>query len=1071
MSQAKEDNKKKKRTLAGWLSWLLKLMLKISAGIMIFIIIFSLSLYILFQFEGFRGWVSGHISSIVSNQLEAKLEFEDIHISLFKGLGLDNVRMITAGDTLAQMNNLYITFQIKPFFSDHILITNLTLDKPIVKLLKSKDGSWNLDHIVKPTEEDTTTTEAQNLTIELRNLELRDAVFIMYDSTSSEVKDPSLIDFSNLYLDRLNIELSAKMETLDPDIIVELKNISFIEKRTFFNLKSFNCSIAANPEFVRIDDLNVETDKSKFSIDAGLDSVNIFSGEGLDEALLSLELDAERINIQDVYHFADIDYQLSKETEIEIELSGILSEINIDRLDLKTGNTWLNLSGTLYSLTQPDDLAYDITISDSRVYYKDLINNIPRSARDAIQDFNFADIRSLKAKGNTSKVEAGINITNKFGNIKGKAGIDFKNELIYHANIHTEKLNIGGFIGDDDLKGNINAHIIVDASGSSLEDLKGKIKISATNSSFSDYSLTQLEAKLIATGESKFVLDTLYLGLIKTEHGSFENLFSETKPFISSSGSIDLSNDLAEYDLNIQLKNINAKNLFNNKDLPGFFSGRIEAEGKGFDLDELEAHLHIQIEETMFDDRSLMPFDIDITFRRDSGDYKELLANSELFSIFLSGEFSYSNFFTQLSMQGTYLEQFLTNKINSFYQSNTQEDSLSTVEKIASFEPITLSLEAKLYDLSPLSPFLDDIDLYANASFDIDLDVNENKSELLVNNINISSLQIRNPGTDIIIKPTQISGALFMSIEDSLPKIEDLSLNLVSDFGVAINDLMIGNPSAKILFKDSTAQFHISSTINDLIGFSTNGDLTFLPDKFLTTLDVLEINYPDKAKWKNTEPVTADITYNEYNLRNLVLQRDTAETIKAFGNFSNDSLIDMAIIVENFPFYDINKFMPDDPQELINEVSSGLDSLDLRIKGSLAEPDISLFFKTDDIVIREKNIGYMLSEFKHDNKNISGFLSVLKMQYAKTKTLFEVNVNSLPFDLYLSGDSDRKHSEIPIDVKVKAESLPVVLMEAFASGVSDLNGFIDINAKLTGQNYDELELVVNLVTAVGTIAI
>ena len=1057
MVSENKDNKKRNK-ITNILSRIVKIILKLIMYLFLFIIIFSVSIYVLFQFDGFRNWASSQISAIVSDQLIADIEFEDIHINLFKGIGLDKVSMITAGDTLAKMDNLYLAFQIRPFLDNHILVTNLILENPKVKLLRSKDSTWNIDHIIKPSEPDTSETEPTNMLIDLRNIELVNAEFIMYDSTSAIIEDTTLIDFSNLHLKRLNVKLAAKMETLGPRFDVNIDNISFIEKRTFFNLKHFSASLSADTTAVNINKLSVKTDKSEFSIAANLDSVNILSGENLDKALINLKFEGSKINIHDIYHFADIDYDLSENTIVEMKCSGKLSEIIIEELKLTTGKTNLNLNGKIHNLTDFDNFLYDIEIKDSRIYYTDMIHNIPKEASKSINNFGYADVIYLKAKGSDSFVESSINIINKYGKIKGNAGINFKDELIYHADIQTENLNPGGFLGNPDINGNINAAIKANGSGSELNNLRGSFEINAINSSFNNYSFTNLNASTKATGNAEFILDTLYLEFERKEHDSFEDLFSDLKPYISSKGSISLSDDIPSYDIYLQFKNINPKEVLDNDKLPELLSGTIRANGRGFDLDELESEIHTKIDETVFYDRSLMPFDIDIVFRKDSGDYKELLAESELFSIFINGEFSYKTFFSQLSMQGVYLEQFVRNKINSFYQYNIEQDSIEILDKIASFDPISLSLEAKLYDLSPLSPFLGDMEIYANASFDLDLNVKEDRSSFLINGVNISTLQIKNPDNDIIINPTDLSGSLFMSIEDSLPKIDGLKLILKSKFGININDLKIFEPNAKITFQDSTAHFNISSNINDLLGLRTNGQLKFLPDKFQADLDTLQISYLDIASWKNIEPVLADITYNEYILHNLILQRDSAETIEAYGSLSNDSLLDVALIAEDFPFSDINKFLDDKQQEIINEISSGLDSLDIRIIGSLSDPDINLFIKTDDIIIRKNNVGYLKSEFRHKNKKIEGYLSVLKQQYAKTKTLFGVNVNSLPIDLYLSGEGERLHSQHSIDVKVAAERFPIVLLEPFVAGVKELNGFIDLNADLYGPKYDSMDL-------------
>ena len=1053
-----KKDKKQKKGAAGWLSWLAKLLFKVFAGILLFIIFISLSTYILFQFEGFRGWVSSQISSIASDQLEAKLEFEDIGINITEGIGLEKVSLITQGDTLAKIDDLYLTFQIRPFFDDHIMITNLVLEKPKVKFLRNKDSSWNYTHIAKPSqEEDTTTTKPSNWTIEIKNFELRDASFIMYDSTASSFKDSNYIDFGNLFLDRLNLQLSAKMETQMPEINVNIENLSFIEKRTFFNLRSFALDAQIDSNHAEINRLSVKTDKSEFALHAALDSINLFSGEDISEAIINLRLDGKMININDIYHFASIDHPLSEKSELELEIDGKVSEMNISKLDLKTGKTWLNLSGKLYNLNDPSNFLYDMSIKESGLYYDDLIKNLPKGTQNSVKDFGFAELRKIKVKGNDKFVESKLNIANKFGSISGSARLEFAGMMNFDADITTNNFNPGELMNDPALSGNINANIKAKGSGKDIDDLTGNFQLTAENSSFNEYNIKSLETKVRAEGKALFLLDTLYLELVKEKHGSFEDLFGDIKPYIASSGKIDLSKERPEYDLSMMIRNINTDDLFDNESLPQLFSSTIDINGKGFALDELEAEIHTSIQEAMFRDRGLMPIDIEIALRRDTGDYKELLVESELLSVFLNGDFSYNNFISLISMQGVYLEKFVENKINSFYQFS-EADTLKTATKIDGFEPVNLSLEMKLYDLSPISPFLGDMEIYANASFDLDLNVEEKKSSFLINSINISSLQIKQPASSIIIRPANITGALFMTVEDSLPKLDRMSLNVSSDFNISLNDLTISEPYANVVYEDSTASFKVSSVLNDNIGFKTNGALVFKPDRFFTKMDTLVLAWKDIAKWRNIKPVLADINHNEYKLNQLTLQRDTAEVIDVSGSLKNDSLIKIDLIATDFPFSSVNEFFPDNKQEILADVTAELDTLDLHVKGSFSNPNIELKIRTNDIVIRKNSVGRFVSDFSHKNGIVTGFAGIRKSQYGRIKKLFEIDVRSLPLDLSLSNENEMLHSRYPIDVSAFADRFPVVLMEPFAAGVNDLKGIIDFNADISGRSYEEMEI-------------
>ena len=210
----KEDEEKSKKRGIFFFFW------RFFRGLVVWtflsVLLLSISVVILSQTESFRRWAAPHIQNLVNDQLVGRIEFSDFEINIFKGLVFHDVRVLAAGDTVLATQKITLGYDLERLFTNEIYVTNLTIETPRIKILRSMDSVWNVSKIAKPS---TDTTPANPFTwkIHAYNITLQGGTITLYDSTSSVRSEPGALDFSHLHLWNVNLGLSADASIANKD--------------------------------------------------------------------------------------------------------------------------------------------------------------------------------------------------------------------------------------------------------------------------------------------------------------------------------------------------------------------------------------------------------------------------------------------------------------------------------------------------------------------------------------------------------------------------------------------------------------------------------------------------------------------------------------------------------------------------------------------------------------------------------------------------------------------------------------------------------------------------------------
>ncbi len=149
----------------------------------------------------FKGELIDKTKTAINEQVNAKVEFDDLNISLFKSfpkvqIELENLSIIGKdqfqGDTLLAIGTVATDISLSDLFklkSEGLQVSSLAVNEAQINLLSTNDGfsNWDITLPVEKEETETETEEASNFSVALDNIDINKLNFNFIDEASTTV--------------------------------------------------------------------------------------------------------------------------------------------------------------------------------------------------------------------------------------------------------------------------------------------------------------------------------------------------------------------------------------------------------------------------------------------------------------------------------------------------------------------------------------------------------------------------------------------------------------------------------------------------------------------------------------------------------------------------------------------------------------------------------------------------------------------------------------------------------------------------------------------------------------------
>ncbi len=1002
----------------------------------IFILFFiglSILLLLLFGFtqtKTFRNLLKEQVILAVNDALYGKLSIGSIEGSILTSVKLNDVSLTLYGDTLASISKLNLRFNPIQLLFDRIDVKTFEIYNPRIFLRQDSLNVWNIEKLVKPTEEDTTTSQFP-FSIQVNNLLISNLYFERksFENRNNNEKLDSF-NFDDFIVNDFNFNANTFINISDNEYFLELKEFNFNSNLNYFNLNGFKGIVGITDKKIVVNGFNIQTDSSNVKFDIKVDNFNLFAENfeaSLNEADFTINLDANYFDFKDVKTFIPEFDLLFGKIELNLGISGKINDLDCNKLNFNYLNTKIVANGNIKNLLDINRIYVDFNVTNSNISESDITKLLPKFNIPNYDNLNFQKL-DIKYVGSTEKVAIQLksNINNGF--LELKTDFDFTSpKPLYQIQFKTNNLDIEPFAKINtalNLSGNVQG------SGISLEELSASLMVKGHETNYiNGFKVDTLD--LFVAGNEKKINANLsgYLNNAKLLFNGDLNFTEKENP------SYNFGLDINDFNIAKFIKDSTQTNNSN-------INLKLNVSGKSFDLDSLIGKINLHLDESEFKDKMLMPADFTLSVdRTDSIRNVSLLSDVADFSF--KGNYSLKHAVNILGYQAETIVNLIQDKIDeinpigktSLNKRITEKDTIPDfiknklkvdfIFKFNDFELISNLIGAEKLDILGSGRgtiYNDSSNFSITTNLDLDYFVNYIKGEIIY--ISGTNVNIKFNRDNQVLLFDNLFGSVYLNNKRIYAGSE------------------IKNFTADMIFNQSKLIFNTNAAINGIINADLSGKLLMNKEVQNIVIEDVSFKYVDEI-WSNNDDILIDLGNDYLRIKDLVINDGKTElnckgTLKSNGDLDLDFNI-LNIDGEIFSKYFLGYFD--------KKLNTDFD-LECSVHGNLENPIINATINGNELSYDTKKLGNLVSNFEYKDNN---FLFDLRF--------FENNGGFLPtlsfsgnFPIYLGTKEVKSRilDDKPLSIKFNANKFNLNTIGNLLPFIVIKNGLLKSNAEISG---------------------
>lgn len=247
------------------------------------------------------------IEQISNEMLNGQLQIGHLQGDLWKEIKLVDVSLTTP-DTLLRADTLYAQYRVLSYFTPPFQLDLVRIDKPAVHVAERRDGSLNLQHLIKEQPSVPADTTA-SFTINV------DQFSIQHGTVNGIF--PSLQQDSLIAIQNLNID--AGFAYLGDQYNLQLRELDFDVAQTRLSPVEVSTSARASQQQMTLEKLVIGTGRSMLQSSAFL---------SLEDSTTTLDITGQPISWRDVSAYME-SFPLRENIQLDLNMEGTLSAFEI----------------------------------------------------------------------------------------------------------------------------------------------------------------------------------------------------------------------------------------------------------------------------------------------------------------------------------------------------------------------------------------------------------------------------------------------------------------------------------------------------------------------------------------------------------------------------------------------------------------------------------------------------------------------------------------------------------------------------------------------------------------------
>ncbi len=1027
MAEKQKTDKKKEKKKRTPLQKIVNVFLYIGLGIFLLLVIaFAVS-----QTSFFRNWLREKAMTMANDALNGEVYIGQLDGTIFTSLILHDTYITMDSDTLLNASRIEVRTSPLQLLFKKIYVRKFELDDTQINLIRDSDGTLNLSKLIPPSDTTDTTSSSFPFKILVAELKIKNSGLSLRDYNISTKTSYDSLNFHNLIVKDLNLQLSAFADINKNDFEVGIHSLSFNPNVNGFAVNNLSGELYMNSDSLSVSSLNLKTDSSDFTINAIVKNFSIFDSTKNNDFIkadLNLRLDADKFAFSDLSVFVPSTNMLQGTISAEIKTSGSFKLLRVRQLEIGFQNTHLAAEGQIENIDAGQDMQIAVGFKNTYIKQEDLNDLLPTLNMPVYEEYGTLRFDTLTYKGRPLDFYTHIKVNTDKGTFAVNGNLNLDNKpMTYDLSFSTTNLDIAPFAG---VSSNLTSRGSIKGKGVKPDSLNASVKYFAGGSVVDGNKMDTL--RLIANAENKNI--------------SYKLTATSDTLMASLEGSFDFTNNkLPGYELDGEIKNLDLAHVTNDS-LKTDLNFNIQASGEGFNPDSMNLFLST----TMYNS-SIKGIKIDSTraivdLRKNDGGERVVNIISDLADITLTGNFTVTDAAGLIMTEMKIVSNAVKNKLDRLIPSEAGIDSVgiavSDIPTVKSSEQRTsMDYVIEFKDFQLLSLFL------GGKQLELDGDVQgklEETSDSLNFTFNTNLDYLKYWGKNDVFFLSKLN--LNLALHNNLQQITLSQLN--ADLNLNIERIFTGNDikdlNLSLNIRDDSAAVNFSANVENYLTANIDSRIHFVEGGVNITFDTLSAVYKH-FELGNREPIIVEYSPDSVQFRNFELFHKDG-SIAIDGTLQRNGSQDLTIKMQGIPGKEISETLLGMRPE--NSIQSYL-KFSADVKGRFDSPVMKINLEADSVTFKNKKFGSLIAQLNYKDKNLNTDIRFVDSLRNMTHPLLKIT-GSVPLNLAFSGAKQRLIENESLNIDVVADSFRLGALGNLLPEINRINGELTANLHIGG---------------------
>jgi hypothetical protein len=1004
----------------------LKILIWFGAGAVLLVA----ALAFLTQTQFFKDRLRSAIVASLADRFNGTFSLGTIRGNFLSGFSIDSLEITCNNQPVIRTGAVSFRYELLPLFEKKLHAHALHIDHPSVRLLRSADGEWNINKVIKPAP-DTPATEF-TWSGAFDTIDLRDGSLTVCDSL--DLPPPgqsqgSFINYHRFSLTSIDLQFSAAVMKQFYEVRVHRARCTLAEPR--FELRNFHGIFGYDANGLRISQLNIVTGKSDLDLDAflhGRELLNNFSLNGLEHDSTRLILRAHKVDCGELTMFLPVLNFLQGQIALDLNTSGEFGNLALHKCDIGFSQTLLHISGSVKNLHNPGQLFLATTIGQSRI--------VPHDVRKLLPKFNLPPFDSVASTtvsgeftGRPVDFAAKASIKGHFGSAEVHGTLNLTDSLPkYAAEVTTNALDLRAIFGASALSPSLTMKGNINGEGFDLRTMTATLSAAADSSFIRGLTVDRAELNINTADRQITTSLTLNTPESRADVNIRADISTPAAPLFSSEFS---------------LTSVNLEPILQDARYSSDLTLRGSIEGSGSTIDDINTELTLSFLPSRFNGHEIRGEELRLSLNQRDIAHKHLSMTSSIADAEINGKFDLDLIVASLADQ-------IPSLISTIRSHALPPDSVPPAKKhplMTSHSPaqqmMDFTYEIHCKDLQPVTSLID------MQTFNTVADLN-GAIQMTPDNL---SLSCNGTIADLYLVTSSggfaLSGATLALTLDSLRKESTLD-HLASSFSVHLASADIGKlhleqSDARVTYNNGRGTFLMRGVCDSIYTLSLAGQTSIQPGTYVFDLDSL-IAEIGPYRWINRQDIQCRLNNDGLRVMHAEMLHGNA-SVEASGILHLSGNVEGHLAMRRFNLQELNLWLPRNRIRSLSQHFLGTAAVDLTVGGSIGNPVLDLGVRCEHVAYRQTMIGMIEAALTYHDTLAHLDVTVRGEGDDSLSTLSLRG--ELPIDLTATEESSRFPAR-PQHLVLTSTRFDLGIFDPLIGEVDDLSGKLTANVVIGG---------------------